>query len=48
MVGNYDVAPDGKRILGLLPAGQEQETSRTHVVLYLNFFDEVRRRTQPQ
>ena len=41
---NFDVAPDGKRIVALLPAesGVAQQ-SRGHVVFLMNFLDEVRR-----
>jgi serine/threonine-protein kinase len=43
--GNFDIAPDGKRVVALLPAEstQPQET-QNHVTLVVNFFDEVRRR----
>jgi serine/threonine-protein kinase len=37
---NFDIAPDGKRIIGILPAGRP----RHHVVFLLNFFDDLRRR----
>ncbi len=48
IVGNYDLAPDGKRIAALMPAatGQEQK-AQSHVIFLENFFDEVRRRTKP-
>jgi serine/threonine-protein kinase len=44
----YDLAPDGKRFVVLLnTAAAEQEQKRTEsVVVLLNFFDELRRRTQ--
>lgn len=42
---NYDVAPDGKRIIALAPAkAPESQPPKSHVVLLLNFFDELRRR----
>jgi serine/threonine-protein kinase len=42
---NYDVAPDGTRVVALLPAqaGQERKPEH-HVIFLLNFFDELRRR----
>ena len=42
---NFDVAPDGERILALMPAAQsEKQQSPNHVTIMLNFVDEVRRR----
>jgi len=42
---NFDLAPDGKRIVALMPAeGGEGQQSRHHVVFLTNFFDELRRR----
>jgi serine/threonine-protein kinase len=41
---NYTVAPDGKRLLVLLPAEGQAEKPSTHVMLLLNFFDELKRR----
>jgi len=44
--GNYDVAPDGKRIAAVMPAeGPEVQQAQNHVIFLQNFFDEVRRRT---
>jgi eukaryotic-like serine/threonine-protein kinase len=40
---SYDPAPDGKRVVALMPADSPQE-SQTHVIFLLNFFDELRRR----
>jgi serine/threonine-protein kinase len=41
----YDVSPDGKRIVALMPMeGPEGERSQNHVTLLLNFYDELRRR----
>jgi len=44
-VGNYDLAPDGKRIAALMPAeSAEAQTAQNHVVFLMNFADELRRR----
>jgi Tol biopolymer transport system component len=42
---NFDIAPDGKRVLALMPV-QTAATRETqsHVMVMTNFFDEVRRR----
>ena len=40
---NFDVAPDGKRILAY-PNSLEQGSGNFHVTVLLNFFDEVKRR----
>jgi serine/threonine protein kinase/Tol biopolymer transport system component len=46
---NYDLAPDGKRIVALMPAGTaEDQRAQNHVIFLENFFDEVRRRTATQ
>ena len=46
---NFDVAPDGERILALMPAARpEEQQSANHVTFMLNFSDEVRRRTMPR
>jgi serine/threonine-protein kinase len=42
---NYDLAPDGKRAVVLMPAGR---TAQDHIVFLLNFFDELRRRVPPR
>jgi len=43
---NFDVAPDGKRILAMLPAqSSEPREAQSHVILLMNSFDDVRRRT---
>ena len=49
-IANYDVAPDGKRILAILPAESETgaETASHHVTFLENFFDELRRLAPPQ
>ena len=42
---NYDLAPDGKRVVALLPAeGPGEQQAQNHVIFLQNFFDEVRRR----
>lgn len=42
---NYDVAPDGKRILALIPVDTpEAQQSQSHVVFLENFFDELKRK----
>jgi serine/threonine-protein kinase len=46
---SFDVAPDGRRIVALMPAeGGEAQQSRHHVVFLMNFFDELRRRVAGQ
>jgi serine/threonine-protein kinase len=47
MFKNYDLAPDGKRIVALLPAEGGEVQPRHHVVFLMNFFDEVRRLAGP-
>jgi serine/threonine-protein kinase len=43
--GNYDLAPDGKRIVALLPdEGTEGQKAQNHVIFLQNFFDALRRR----
>lgn len=40
---NFDLAPDGKSFVVLMPAeGAEPPESQSHVTLVMNFFDEVR------
>ena len=42
---NFDISPDGKRFVVLMPAeGPEPKEAQNHVTLVTNFFDEVRRR----
>jgi Tol biopolymer transport system component len=43
-VTNYDVSPDGKRILAVMEAAPTDQNRAHHVVFLLNFFDELRRR----
>jgi hypothetical protein len=46
---NFDLAPDGKRFVVLMPAqSPEPRETQSHVTLVLNFFDEVRRHTATQ
>ena len=46
---NFDLAPDGKRFVVLMPAERpEPRETRSHVTLVVNFFDEVRRRVAAQ
>ena len=43
---NFDVAPDGERILAFVPAARsEEQQTVNHVTFMLNFSEEVRRRT---
>jgi serine/threonine-protein kinase len=43
--GSYDLAADGKRVAALLSVDTgEAQRPRNHVVLLLNFFDELRRK----
>jgi serine/threonine-protein kinase len=42
---NVDLAPDGKRIVALMPADTpESQQAQNHVTFLLNFFDSLRRR----
>jgi len=42
---NFDLAPDGKRFIVVMPAeGSAPRETQSHVTLVTNFFDEVRRR----
>jgi serine/threonine protein kinase/Tol biopolymer transport system component len=43
---NLDLAPDGKRIVALMPAteAKESQEAQNHVVFLLNFFDYLRQR----
>ena len=42
---NFDLTPDGKRVLAIMPAqSSEPREAQSHVTLLMNFFDEVRRR----
>ena len=46
---NFDLAPDGKRVV-MFPLPQESEGTKTsvHVTFLLNFFDELRRKMPPK
>jgi hypothetical protein len=42
---NFDLAPDGKRVVAVMPAeGREAQQPQHDVVFLENFFDELRRR----
>ncbi|HYL36063.1 MAG TPA: protein kinase [Bryobacteraceae bacterium] len=43
---NLDLAPDGKRIVALMPATEPKgaQEAQNHVVFLMNFFDELRRK----
>ena len=44
--GNFDLAPDGRRMLVLMPSESKQsDDTQNHITLVMNFFDEVRRHT---
>ena len=46
---NVGLAPDGKRIVALMPVNTaEAQKAQNHVTFLMNFFDEVRRRTATQ
>ncbi len=46
---NFDLAADGKRFVVLMPAqSPEPREAQNHVMLVVNFFDEVRRRVAAQ
>jgi hypothetical protein len=41
----WDLAPDGKRVVALIPEGSAQAPQQAHVIVMLqNFADELRRR----
>ncbi|MGA3029085.1 MAG: hypothetical protein ABSF98_30485 [Bryobacteraceae bacterium] len=43
--GVYDLAPDGKRVVALMPVETpEAQQSQNHVIYLENFFDELRRK----
>jgi Tol biopolymer transport system component len=45
---NYDVAPDGKRVIALMaPDSPQQQRAQNHVIFLENFFDELRRIVPP-
>ena len=41
---NYDLAPDGKRLAAFVANNENSEKPPTHLMLLLNFCDELRRR----
>ena len=42
---NVDLAPDGKRVVAIMPAeAPEAQQSQSHVIFLENFFDELRRK----
>jgi hypothetical protein len=42
---NYGLAPDGKRVVALMPAETpDAQRAQSHVILLENFFDELRRK----
>lgn len=44
-VGNYDLAPDGKRVAALMPIDtSETQQTQNHVTFLLNFADELQRK----
>jgi hypothetical protein len=44
-VGNYDLAPDGKRIAALMPVETpEAPQAQSHVIFLMNFADELQRK----
>jgi serine/threonine-protein kinase len=46
---NFDLAPDGKRIVALMSVETaEGQKAQSHVIFLMNFFDELRRRTAAQ
>lgn len=50
VVSNFDAARDGKSVLALLPvASPDEPQAKNHVTFFLNFFDELERRSpQPR
>ena len=44
IIGNYDLAPDGKRLAATVADDAEVEKLPTHLTFLLNFFDELRRK----
>jgi Tol biopolymer transport system component len=45
---DFDLAPDGKRVVAFMPAEEPNAMAQNHVFFLANFFDELRRRTQPR
>jgi hypothetical protein len=45
LVSNYDITPDGRRLIGFpRPQAELAESGSVHVTFLLNFFEEVKRR----
>jgi hypothetical protein len=45
VASTFDLAPDGKRFAAIMPSGGDQPLpNQNHVMLLLNFFDDLRRR----
>jgi hypothetical protein len=45
LFANYDLAPDGKRIVALMPVETaEGQKAQNHVIFLENFSDELRRK----
>lgn len=46
VLSNFDLAPDGKFVAALMPAASpDEEQTKSHVTFFLNFFDELQRRS---
>jgi len=44
-IANFDLSPDGKRVAAIMPVETpEVQRAQSHVVLLINFFDELQRR----
>jgi serine/threonine-protein kinase len=43
-VPNFDLAPDGKRLVVSMPQPMENTKDSVHVTFLMNYFDELRRR----
>lgn len=48
VAANYDLSPDGKRVVVFPLAPAEEAKGSLHVTFLLNFFDELRRRMPPK
>jgi hypothetical protein len=49
IVRDFDLAPDGKRFVVLMPVeAEEPRETQSHVTLVTNFFDELQRRAAGQ
>ena len=45
---NFDISPDGKRVIMFPQPAADASTGNLHATFLLNFFDEVRRRIPVQ